>query len=414
MAAKELREKRAKLVADARELFDSIKTDTPAAAAQEIESKFDAMMAEADGLKVKIDREDRLEASEKHLGERQSHTAKIRKISPDEQNEIEASENDAFRAYLRHGMNGLNEEQRAIAAPRFQNAQSTGSNTGGGYTVPTGFYDQLIDAQKAYGGMLDPGVSFIFDTDSGNALPIPTDNDTTNSGAILTENTQAGTQDVTFGAVTLGAYTYTSKIVLVSNQLLQDSAFNLDAFLSAKLGTRIARAVNTHTTTGDGSSKPNGVVTAATLGVTAANGETLSLIFDDLIELEHSVDPAYRKNARYMMADSTLKAIKKLKDSQGRYLWMPGLPIAKEPDTINGFPYTVNQDMAAMAISAKTVLFGDFSNYWIRRVKGTQVLRLVERYADFNQTGFVAFQRWDGNLVDAGSHPVKYFQNSAS
>ena len=414
MAVKELREKRAKLVADARVLFDSIKTDTTPAAAAEIEAKFDAMMAEADGLKAKIDREDRLEASEKHLGERQSLTAKVRKISVDEQAEIEAGETEAFQAYLRHGMNGLTEDQRAIALPRFQAAQSTGSNTGGGYTVPQGFYDELEDAEKAYGGMMDPGVSFIFDTDSGNPLPIPTDNDTTNSGAILTENTQASTQDVTFGAVTLGAYTYTSKIVLVSNQLLQDSAFNLDSFLADKLGTRIARAINTHFTTGDGSSKPTGIVTAATLGQTGASGQTATLIFDDLIDLEHSVDPAYRRNARYMMADSTLKAVKKLKDNQGRYLWMPGLPMSKEPDTINGFPYTVNQDMAAMATSAKTVLFGDFSDYFIRRVKGVQVLRLVERYADYNQTGFVAFQRWDGNLVDAGTHPVKYYQNAAS
>lgn len=309
-------------------------------------------------------------------------------------------------------MGGLSAEERELALPRFQNAQSTGSNTGGGYTVPTGFYDELMDAEKAYGGMLE--TAFVFDTSTGNSLPIPTDNDTSNSGAILSENTQVGNQDVTFGAVTLNAYTYTSKLVLVSNQLLQDSAFNLDGFLSNKLGTRIARAINTHFTTGDGSSKPTGAVTAATLGATGANGETASVIFDDLIELEHSVDPAYRKGARYMMSDSSLKIIKKLKDSQGRYLWMPGMPIAKEPDTINGYQYTVNQDMPAMATSAKSVLFGDFSKYFIRRVAGVQVLRLTERYADYNQTGFLAFQRWDGNLVDAGTHPLKYFANSAS
>jgi HK97 family phage major capsid protein len=247
----------------------------------------------------------------------------------------------------------------------------------------------------------------------GNALPIPTDNDTSNSGAILTENTQTGAQDVTFGAVTLNAYTYTSKLVLVSNQLLQDSAFNLDAFLSGKLGTRIARAINTHFTTGDGASKPNGVVTAATLGKAGATGQTASIIWDDIIDLHHSVDPSYRRNGRFMMADSSLKIIKKLKDGDGRYLWQSGVAL-KEPDTIDGKPYTVNQDMAAMATSAKPLLFGDFSKYFIRKVTGVQVLRLVERYADYNQTGFLAFERWDGNLVDAGTHPVKYYANAAS
>lgn len=414
MAVKDLREQRAKLVADARALYDSIKTETPASEAAEIEAKFDGMMADADGIKARIDREERLEASEKHLGERQKITAKVRDISVDEVAEEALAETKAFRSYLRNGISGLSAEERELALPRFQNAQSTGTNTAGGYTVPQGFYDELQDAQKAYGGMLDPGVAFVFDTASGNSLPIPTDNDTSNSGAILTENTQVGTQDVTFGAVTLGAYTYTSKLVLVSNQLLQDSAFNLDSFLSNKLGVRIARAINTHFTVGSGSNQPNGAVTAATLGATGASGETASLIFDDLISLEHSVDPAYRKGARFMFADSTLATIKKLKDTQGRYLWQPGLTVAGEPPTINSYQYTVNQDMPAMATSAKSILFGDFSKYFVRRVAGVQVLRLTERYADFNQTGFLAFQRWDGNLVDAGTHPLKYFANAAS
>lgn len=414
MAIKDLREQRAKLVADARAMYDTIKADTPAAEAKEIEAKFDAAMADADAIKARIDREERLEASEKHLAERQDITAKIRNVSTDEVAEDEKAEARAFSNYLRKGMNGLNGEDRELAVKRFQNAQSAGTGSEGGYTVPQGFYDELQDALKAYGGMMDPGVSFVFDTSTGNALPIPTDNDTTNSGAILTENTQVGNQDVTFGSVTLNAYTYTSKLVLVSNQLLQDSAFNLDSFLAGKLGVRIARAINTHFTVGTGASQPNGLITAATAGPVGATGETTSLVFDDLIELEHSVDPAYRKGARFMFADSTLKAIKKLKDGYGRYLWQPGLTVAGEPPTINNYPYTVNQDMPVMAANAKSVAFGDFSKYFIRRVVGTQVLRLTERYADYNQTGFVAFQRWDGNLVDAGTHPVKYFANSAT
>jgi HK97 family phage major capsid protein len=412
MTTKEMRAARAKAVADARAIQNAV-PDGHDMTAEQV-TQFDAFMADADSLKVKIDREERLSDMEAHLNARNERRAGREGISTEEAAETERAESDAFRGYMRFGMNGLNDEQRAIAAKRFaqpRNAQGTVPDTAGGYTVPLGFYGQLTDAMLAFGGMIN--VANVFDTESGNGLPIPTDNDTANLGAILGENTQVGTQDVTFGSVMMNAHTYTSKLVLVANQLLQDSAFNLESFLAQKLGTRIARITNLHFTTGDGASKPTGVITAATMGQTGTTGETTSIIFDDLIELEHSVDPAYRPNARFMMNDQTLKIIKKLKDSQNRPLWLPGYAM-KEPDTINGYGYEINQQMAIPAANAKSIAFGDFKNYFIRRVAGVQVLRLVERYADFNQTGFLAFQRYDGQLVDAGTHPIKYFQHSAS
>jgi HK97 family phage major capsid protein len=445
MKSKELRAKRAKLIEDARALISG---DAPTA---EQTAKFDEMMAEADGLKAQIDRIERADTLHAEQLEGLRAASDLHGTDPDQERERLELEAGAFSTWMRRGPSALNEPQRGVYARAFQApannagdapagwrltpsispgnpaalerqmvariraALGVGTDTGGGATVPQGFYDQLIDAQLAYGGMVE--ASFVFDTASGNALPIPTDNDTTNAGAILGENTQVGTQDVTFGAVTMNAYTYSSKLVLVSNQLLQDSAFNLDAFLSGKLGTRLARITNTHFTTGNGASKPGGVVTGATLGYTAggstSSGSTATFTNDDLIELEHSVDPAYRKNARFMMADTSLKQIKKLKDGIGRPLWLAGIAV-KEPDTINGYPYVINQDMAAPAASAKPVTFGDFQNYFIRRVAGVQILRLTERYADFNQVGFLAFQRWDGQLIDAGTHPIKYLQNSAS
>ena len=165
--------------------------------------------------------------------------------------------------------------------------------------------------------------------------------------------------------------------------------------------------VNTHFTAGDGVSKPSGVMTEATLGVTAASATEFTA--DELIDLEHSVDRAYRRNARLMMNDDALRVVKKLKDGAGRYLWLAS-PADGEPDTILGHAYTINQDVPAIAPSAKSILFGDFSKYYIRRITGARVLRLVERYADYNQIAFVAFQRWDGALIDAGTHPVKYLQ----
>ena len=186
---------------------------------------------------------------------------------------------------------------------------------------------------------------------------------------------------------------------------MQDTAFDLSGFLTRVFGERFARMVNTHCTAGDGVSKPSGVMTEATLGVTAASATEFTA--DELMDLEHSVDRAYRRNARFMMSDDALRVVKKLKDGAGRYLWLAS-PADGEPDTILGHAYTINQDVPAIAPSAKSILFGDFSKYYIRRIAGARVLRLVERYADYNQIAFVAFQRWDGALIDAGTHPVKY------
>jgi len=206
---------------------------------------------------------------------------------------------------------------------------------------------------------------------------------------------------------------YTSKIVRISFQLLQDSAFDLESWLARKLGIRIARITNEHFTVGTGTSQPEGVVTGASQGKVGASGQTTSVTYPDLVDLEHSVDRAYRTNGQWMFHDSSLKALKKMEDSQNRPLWLPGIA-QREPDMILGKPYIVNNDMPEMAASAKSILFGDFSAYCIRDVLGVQLLRLVERYADYLQVGFLAFARHDGGMLDAGTGPIKYYQNSAT
>lgn len=405
MQSKKMREQRAKLVADARAIADAVKDGETMSA--EDSAKFDAIMAEADKLKVEIDRIERLENTESHLGQRQERRAGRETMSEDEAKARAEIENQAFNHYVRYGLSGMPEDLRAVALPRFQAAQGTGSDSAGGYTVPEGFYGQMESAMLAFGGMLE--AAFVFSTSSGNDLPIPTDNDTSNEGAIIGENpTSASEQDVTFGAVRLGAHTYTSKMVRVSNQLLQDSAFDLNGFLAGKLGMRLARIQNRHFTVGDGASKPQGAVNASTLGVTAA---ATDVSMDNLIELHHSVDPAYRSTARFMFNDATLLVLKKKKDGQGRWLWQSGIAV-REPDTIDGRPYTINQHMASIGTGEKSILFGDFSKYYIRRVAGTMVLRLTERYAELNQTAFVSFQRCDGGLVDAGTHPLKHIAHA--
>jgi HK97 family phage major capsid protein len=281
--------------------------------------------------------------------------------------------------------------------------------TAGGYLVPQGFMNAFETALLAYANVRE--VAEVIRTESGNELPWPTSNDTSNSGALLAEATAAATNvDPTMGQMVLRAYKYTSRIVLVPYELMNDSAINLVVWLGDLLGTRLGRAQAPHFTTGDGASKPRGIVTAATLGVTAASATAIT--FDEIFNLKHSVDPAYRMGAGWMLHDSVLLYVRKLKDGQGRYLWSSGTATGA-PDTIDGDPLTINQSMASsVATTNKTILFGQLSKYKIRDVGEIRMRRLDERYADSDSVGFVAFQRCDGNLLDAGVAPVKYLQQA--
>jgi HK97 family phage major capsid protein len=416
MTTKELREKRAKLVADARGYYDTaIAEASTEAQRQEADAKFDSAMAEADQLGEQIARAERLEDSERALTtRRESRAARENRTISDVAAE-EVLEFEAFVAYCKFGMNGISDHLRPLAARHFgplKAAQST-IPAEGGYTVPQEFMYQLETAMLAFGGMR--AVASNIKTDSGALMPYPTSNDATNEGAIIAENTQVTEQDAVFGAINLGAFMYTSKLVRISLQLLQDSAFDLPSWLAQRLGERLARITNRHFTVGaGGGALPMGIVTAATAGpVGSGSVAGGSVTYDNLVDTEHSVDPAYRANGKWMFHDSTLRDIKKLKDLQGRPIWIPGL-IDREPDRILGYPYQINQHMAVPAVNAKTILFGDLSKYLIRDVLGVQVLRLNERYADYLQVGFLAFLRADGNLIDAGTHPVKYFSCSAT
>lgn len=414
---KALREKRAKLVTDARAELDKITDKTPEAEAKEINTRFDSMMAEADRLKADIDREERLTAAETDVEESDEKRRRVSGREPsndrgsgaDDAKKKDERQKRAWTMAMRYGVEGLEAEERkeladlrATVTPEMR-AAGTVSGSAGGYLVPQGYMPDLVKTMAMWGPMLDPGVTRVIDTDTGNNLPWPTVDDVANVGALLSENTQATEQDVTFGQRSLDAYTFTSKIVRVSLQLLQDSAFSMDPVLTELFGERIGRAANIYLTTGNGTSQPNGIVTASTLGKTAASATAVTA--DELMDLQHSVDPAYRSapSCRWMFRDSTLLAIRKLKDGQGNYLWQMGDVRVGAPDTFLGHPYTINQAMPAMATAQRSVLFGDFNKYIVRRVRDFTVLRLVERYADFLQVGFIAFNRIDGEIADSSA-----------
>jgi HK97 family phage major capsid protein len=408
MTQKELREKRAKLVADAQAILKQDKVT------KDDEAKFDALMAESDTLKAEIDRHERASNAERELGQRIEQRAGREHISPDQAEDDMKAVNQAYLNYVRFGVNGLSEQDRVrmsglyVGDPRMGNmptiraAQGVGSGGAGGYTVPDEAMKPIVEAMKLFGGMR--AVSTIVPTQTGADLPIPTDNDTAVAGEIITENSAHNDGDISFGQVVLQSFLYSSKIVKVSRQLLQDSSVDLNAYIGRKLGQRLGRIQNTHFTTGDGSSKPRGAVVASTLGKTAVSATAIT--YDETVDLMHSVDPAYQGTSRWMMNFTTLAILRKLKDSANMPVWAP--MAAGMPDTILGRPYTINQDMPAATAGLKSVLYGDFSNYHIRDAGNVILLRLEERYADALQVGFLAFLRSDGDLIDAGTNPVKH------
>lgn len=276
------------------------------------------------------------------------------------------------------------------------------TNAGAGKeTIPAGFVYELDRKLLAFGG--PRRVCRVIQTASGNSLPYPKVDDTGNSGALLAEATDMGSSvAATTSAVTFGAYKFSSTPILVSSELLQDSAFDLAAELGSFLGERLGRVEGTYTTTGTGSSQPEGIVTGAATGKTAAS--TTAFTTDELMDLFHSVDPAYRESAGgWMMHDTIVSTIRKFKDSNGQYIWQPGIS-ASMPDLLLGKPITLNQHMdSALTTGKKLVVFGDFSRFIIRDAGSVVLHRLNELYRATDQTGFVAFRRFDSKVIQSAA-----------
>jgi HK97 family phage major capsid protein len=437
--AKQLREKLAKLSLDMTAIVDRAKSENNRGLTSEEATKWDALEADFSATETMLQRVEKTDkiaadlasvaAGRQIAGGAPSAGAvsrdRLRNRAPRPWNSQEYA--DAFDAYMCNP-GGLTPEAQAILAPAaytlggsvIRNTMSTGTGSQGGYAIPTGFSDLLEEALKWYGGIL--GTCGMFETETGAPLPWPTINDTGNSGRIIGQNVQVTNTDLVFGQVNFGSYIFSSDIVLLPLALLQDSYFDLNEEAAKLLGVRLGRILNNKLTVGaGGGTEPTGLQTAVAASgnsTTGAVGQTTSVIYDDLVNLEHTVDPLYRPQGKYMFHDSTFKVIKKLKDGQNRPLWQPGIYAGFSnpfPQTILDHPFVINNDMPVMAANAKSILFGDFSKYKVRRVAGgTTILRLTERYADYLQVGIVAFLRADGNLVDAGTHPIGYYANSAT
>lgn len=328
----------------------------------------------------------------------------------------------ALRAYFLGGLNNLSADQlrdhNARVTPDIRAAMSTTTTTEGGFTVATEYMRAVERALKDFGGMLE--VATVINTASGATMNFPTNDATAEVGAIIGQNTTVNRADTTFANVAVDVYKYTSNDIAIPFELLQDSFIDIETLVQTILAERLGRIWNTHATVGTGTGQPRGIVTGAALGKTGTTGQTTSVTYDDLVDLQHSVDPAYRRlpGVGFMFSDSTLRAIRKLKDSQNRPLFVPGYETGMPggaPDTLLGSPIYINQDMPTMAANAKSILFGAYSKYVIRRVMDLTVFRMTDSaFTRAGQIGFVAFQRAGGNLVDVGGASVKYYANSAT
>jgi HK97 family phage major capsid protein len=312
----------------------------------------------------------------------------------------------AVALYMRHGNNVSAEQAVAI-----RNAMSTTTAAEGGYTVPAEIAAMVIEKLKAYGGMRE--VAEIISTDSGNALNFPTSDGTAEVGEIVGENAAATLGEMTFGTLPLNVFKYSSKKIALPVELIQDSAIDVIAFVVDRLATRIARIQNTHYTVGGGTTVPDGIIPKAGIGKTGATGQTLTVIYDDLVDLKHSINRAYRASAKFMLNDLSVAIVSKLKDTTGRPIWVPSVD-ASAPDTLLGHAVVSNDDVAVMAASARSIAFGDLSKYVIRDVANSTSLRRFDdsAFALNGQVGFCGWTRSGGNLMQPDA--VKVYINSAT
>lgn len=286
-----------------------------------------------------------------------------------------------------------------------------GVTTAGGHTVPTSFYERLMAHLIEVSSIMQAGAT-VLNTNSGESIQVPKTT-SHSTAAIVTEGGTLSPSDPAFGQITLGAYKY-GTLIQVSRELLDDTGVDLEGYLSMQAGRALGNAFGAHAITGDGTAKPRGVITDATLGVTGAAGVTGAPNSDGLIDLFYSVIAPYRASSstKWIMRDSSVATIRKLKDTTGQYIWQPGI-VAGAPDTMLGKPVLTDPNIAATALSAKSVVFGDFSQFFVRFAGGVRFERSDDYAFNTDLVTFRALLRADSALVDL-TGAVKYFQGNAA
>ena len=395
MNAKQMREKRGALVEQMQGMVAAAKAEGRNLSNEENE-KFDAISNEVDELRSAASRIERAEELKKEMA---TKAEELRDAAPAAK--VEAR--DAFNAYLRKGMNGINAgEARALAELRGTDTQITTNDGLGGFLVPENWSD-FVSATELFKSDIEQ-VATVIRTANGQHFNLPANDDTAVVAAILGEGTAEGVSDMTFTNVKFEPYTYSSKIVKVSNQLISDNAFDLASFVGGQLANRLKRGINAHLTTGTGSSQPQGIVAGSTAGKTAASATAVTV--SEVMDLFYSVDASYRNapGAGFMMNSATAKAVRVLGfgSSNDFPAYVPGMSVG-EPDMLFGKPVYINEDMDGIATGNKSIIFGDLKQYYVHEAGGVQLLRLNERFADALSTGFIAYRRIDGNVLQGSA-----------
>lgn len=332
-----------------------------------------------------------------------------------------------FDLYLRRGF-GNNAQLGSLTAEELQmvrNTMSTTTPSEGGYTVQTLVASDLIDMLKAYGWMRR--VAGQISTENGADLNWPTTDGTSEVGELVAQNVAAATADATFGTRALNTYKFGSKVITIPIELLQDTTVNLTGLVMRRMGDRIGRITNQHFTTGSGTAQPFGIVTAASVGKTGATGQTLTVTYDDLVDMVDSLDAAYLETPvttpqlagaapGWMFSQTMRRVVRKIKDTAGRPIWAPSYDegmTAGTTDRLLGYPVYLNNDMAVPAANAKSMVFGNFQRYMIRDAMQVTLFRFDDSpFMSKGQVGFLGWARCGGNLLDVNS--VKLYQHSAT
>ena len=410
---KTLREQMANAATEARSLLEQAEKTTDAARAAELEAQHDKAMGDYDALSAKAERLAKLEAVESRAAAQAEAARASKRPGVDAREVAQGGDMDyrhAFHEYLKAAGNkgDMPAEARAVLEQGYAKLETRAQTTtaaAGGYTVPVELANILVKSMLAWGPMYDPGVTTEIVTAGGGVITMPTVNDTGVAVVKHTEGTTLtddGGSDVTFGEKRLEAYPFNTEWLRVSKELVDDSIFNMESLLGDLLGERLGRRANLELTVGDGTGDPNGIVTASALGKTAA--ATAAITWDEILDLEHSVDPAYRvgPKVRYMFNDSVLLAVRKLKDGDGNYLWQMGNVQAGIPPSFNGRAYSINQAMASLATGQRVMLFGDFSKYYVRKV-GQPLIGAIQDKDFWPGFGIAGYIRFDGELADTAA-----------
>ncbi|MBF8694908.1 phage major capsid protein [Pseudomonas fulva] len=399
MTLQQLKEAYAQKSAEMRALNDNTPDD---GWNSETRSKWEGMKTDLTKLREKIEREEELRAQDQ---------AFVEGLDRDDQNKNkhkggpETEQRSAWDNWVRGGMEGLSAEQRSMVLE--MRAQGTNPNEAGGFTVPTTLQARVIESLVSYGGIAS--VCQLLQTDNGAPIAWATSDGGEEEGELIGENKASKEKDVEFGIGTLGSHTISSKIIRVSEQLLQDSGIDMEAFLAGRISKRVARTRNRLIVQGTGAgetadapAQPKGLEVSTKQGGMTAKATTFT--WQEVNGLIHSVDPAYRASAKFRLAfnDKTLQAMEEMTDANGRPLWLPGID-SDRPATILKHQYVIDQAIADIAAGKKFMFAGDFNELVLRAVRSLTLKRLVERYAEYGQVGFLAFVRFGLVLQDTAA-----------